>query len=419
MRAKMTPFDNVDPITLCSYDKIGTNLGNILYQQAIYKHLSTPNHIITINNNSTNVSKIDFINENYDVFVLPLANAFRPSFINNLKKLTAFIKALKIPVVVIGIGAQTDLHYNFDNLSPIKAAVQDFVKAVLEKSATIGVRGEATQAYLLSLGFKDVDVIGCPSMFTYANKFKINKSKDFNLDSSIALNLSAPGKQAAFSNNLHKFSKIFEYNFYRYVNSTYIPQETRSLEYLIYGDNQNKGNEHQILSKKISDDMFSQGKVKFFVNSTTWFNFLSTKNLVFGTRLHGCIAGLLGGTPSVLLAHDSRTLEIAQYFKIPHKVLNDMPEIIDAEQLFNFFDEKPMLEKYSENLKNYTDFLERNGLDHILYNNDEMNRFDENIQAVNHRKEVNVLDAEPYAIGQRLRWIQESYDLKLSKLQKK
>ena len=92
LRSKTTPFDIFDPITFVQYDKCGTNLGNLLYQHSVYKHLSTSDQELTINHNSVNLKKVDHINSNYDHFVVPLANAFRPSFAKNLVKLTKNIK---------------------------------------------------------------------------------------------------------------------------------------------------------------------------------------------------------------------------------------------------------------------------------------------------------------------------------------
>ena len=46
------------------------------------------------------------INEEFDAFVIPLANAFRPSFSDKLRRLTRLIRQLQMPVVVVGVGAQ-------------------------------------------------------------------------------------------------------------------------------------------------------------------------------------------------------------------------------------------------------------------------------------------------------------------------
>lgn len=417
-RSKTTPFDIYDPVTFFEYDKCSSNLGNLLYQHSVYKHLSTENQKLEINNNSVSLKRIDFINQNYDHFVIPLANAFRPSYGKKLERLTNFLKQLKIPVTVVGIGAQTDYTGNFDNLESINSKVKEFVSVVLDKGESIGVRGLLTKEYLEELGFKNgVDVIGCPSMFTYPeNILNMNKERHLSESPKLAINLSAAGSQAAFSKNLSNFEKIFSYNFNRYEDICYIPQETRSLELMIFGSNKKNGIEHSMLDSKLAEKIFSEGKIKFFLNSYSWFEYLSQRDFTFGTRLHGCIASLIAGTPAMLFAHDSRTLEIAEYFKIPYINLNLHKQILDSSEIYEMIDIDKMKCQYNLNLKNYASFLRKNGLDTIVDKSDLMQKFDTCIT-----EEMKVLSVDPLmnqaqSIGQRLRWIKENYDYKLSKI---
>ena len=48
-----------------------------------------------------------------------------------------------------------------------------------------------------------------------------------------------------------------------------------------------------------------------------WINDLQAYDLSVGTRVHGYIAAVLAGIPSVMLCHDSRTRELAQWFDLP------------------------------------------------------------------------------------------------------
>ena len=51
-------------------------------------------------------------NSEFDVFVVPMANAFRADFVDSLDRLTDFIERLTIPVVVVGVGAQSSTGYD-------------------------------------------------------------------------------------------------------------------------------------------------------------------------------------------------------------------------------------------------------------------------------------------------------------------
>mgnify|MGYP002625442253 CR=1 FL=1 len=113
-----------------------------------------------------------------------MANAFRTTFIDELKKITELVLKLKIPTIVIGVGLKGGkigierLSFDFDE------AVKKFCNAVLNKSQLIGIRGEFTAEYMKALGYKenvDFQVIGCPSMYFYGEdlpapkKFELKK----------------------------------------------------------------------------------------------------------------------------------------------------------------------------------------------------------------------------------------------------
>ncbi len=63
--------------------------------------------------------------------------------------------------------------------------------------------------------------------------------------------------------------------------------------------------------------LIRQNRVRFFLDPKAWFAHLANYDFSFGTRIHGNIAALLAGTPALLLAHDSRTLELAHYSRDP------------------------------------------------------------------------------------------------------
>ncbi|MGW5370708.1 polysaccharide pyruvyl transferase family protein [Streptomyces sp. NPDC004009] len=102
-----------------------------------------------------------------------MANAFKSKFIPHMHILADLIGKLRVSVVVFGVGAQAKLDYDTAFLKPVDEAVKRFVGVVLDRSASIGVRGEFTQRYLGELGFRDVDVIGCPSVYFRGPGFRM------------------------------------------------------------------------------------------------------------------------------------------------------------------------------------------------------------------------------------------------------
>src|SRR5690606_33090243 len=75
----------------------------------------------------------------------------------------------------------------------LTTAVQRFVSAVLERSGSIGVRGDFTREYLARLGYGDehVDVVGCPSLFRDGEGLRIEKrAASLTPDSEFTINIS-------------------------------------------------------------------------------------------------------------------------------------------------------------------------------------------------------------------------------------
>ncbi|MCY9555743.1 polysaccharide pyruvyl transferase family protein, partial [Paenibacillus apiarius] len=142
LRARKGPFDVLTPEETFAGNWIGDNSGNLVFSHAAHKLLATSSAEITPTRTPADPRLADEINERHDVFVVPLANAFRRSFVHRLTPLTRLIERLKIPVVVLGVGVQTNVDGDREYLRPIDEPVRAFCKAVLNRSHSIGVRGE-------------------------------------------------------------------------------------------------------------------------------------------------------------------------------------------------------------------------------------------------------------------------------------
>ncbi|WP_284293767.1 polysaccharide pyruvyl transferase family protein [Luteimicrobium album] len=201
IRSPQAPSERLDPIT--STRRIGSNLGNLLYINGVYRSLSTESADITAgafraHSLEDPAEWLAKVNKRFDRFVVPMSNAFRVSFSEGLEGLTRIVEGLDMPVTVIGVGAQAPVDAvdpetgrvrmgrtgssssaNDAKLERHDDVVRRFVKAVLERSESIGVRGPITQSYLVSLGFDAdrVDVIGCPSLFTWGPGLRISKGR--------------------------------------------------------------------------------------------------------------------------------------------------------------------------------------------------------------------------------------------------
>ena len=111
MRAKKDPFDVRGPEEAYEGNWIGENNGNLVFSHAAHKLLRTPTARITSTEFKVDLRDADRINEQYDVYVIPLANAFRPSYAHLHRADRQLVERLRIPVVVFGVGVQTDIGY--------------------------------------------------------------------------------------------------------------------------------------------------------------------------------------------------------------------------------------------------------------------------------------------------------------------
>jgi len=381
IRAGKLPYEPMDPFTSLRTVVTGTNVGNMLFSQSVFKALSLPQNDLRANGFGLRPGDAPRINDSCDMLVLPLANQFRLEFGDRLDAMATTIRKLKVPVVVVGVGCQTDLLYNFDNLRPIDASVKRFVGAVLDKSATIGVRGHCTGDYLTSLGFNAVDVIGCPSMFmdgpTLASPRPISS---FDRSTKLAMNVTSPSHQSKFAARLDVMGQVIGHAVAKYDDIGYISQEDRSLHDLLFGTPRDHG-EHAAIPAEAFAKIYDAGGVKAVVDPRAWMDYLRDRQFVFGTRLHGGIAGLLAGTAARLVATDSRTLEIAEYFDIPHFKVTDVVPDCDPRFAYESADYSRMVSGHRQRFETFATFLSKNGLGNVYSDGDGGRAFDAKLAA--------------------------------------
>ena len=362
IRAGMSPLDNFSPEQVLVNNYIGDNVGNLLYAYSIFRTLMLEDTIITPNYYKVNPNDAEKINEEYDCFIIPLADAFRKDFVNEMRNLTALIKRLTIPCVVVGVGLKADFGTDLKEDFPFDEDVKNFVKAVLEKSAMIGVRGEITSAYLTKLGFvegKDHTVIGCPSMYTYGKNLTVRDTK-LTKDSMVCVN-----NNILCPNNVQHF---LENSMKQIENHYFLPQRIQEFRLTYIGAPYFHNQKRDCYPCDMNARLYKENKVRFFVNMPAWLDFLSKAELSFGGRLHGNIAGVVAGTPSLLIPHDARMKELTEYHNLPHIWAKDINEQSDIFELFAKTDFKQVLNGHEQRFEHYIDFLDKNGLDHIYKN---------------------------------------------------
>lgn len=301
---------------------------------------------------------IDRINETYDAYVVPLADAFRDDFANKLNNYANLFRKLKIPCYVIGVGLRAPYEPQISSEYAFDESVKNFVSAALERSAMIGLRGEITAAYLETLGFRpeqDFTVIGCPSMYTFGRQLH-QRPLQLTGDSRISVNYSTTA-----SEEVMRF--LFEIT-QKYPNSQYVGQRTGELATLYIG----KANLKQAGSyypSSLLHPLYQQNKVRVFSSANSWFRNMESVDLSIGGRLHGNIAAILSGVPIISIPNDARMRELAAYHDFPCIPFHQLQTDLELGEAAASVDLRSHLRKHAANFDHFVDFLNQNGIRHI------------------------------------------------------
>ncbi len=389
LRAHKSPFESLGAEAVLRRNRIGNNTGNQVFSQSAYRLLSVRD--VEIDARRLTGLTAAQVNADYDALVIPLANAFRVSFRNQLEELSSLIEALTIPVTVVGVGVQAPLVADARPSAMVDDAVRRFVRTVLSRSGQLGVRGQITADYLATLGFREpeVQVIGCPSMFMHGPHLSVTKRVDqLGDDSPIALNLSPYEHTAALGPLCIRLAA-------EHPNLIYVAQDHHTLELMVTG---NYGSSRALdpgLPVHLDHPLVAANRIRMFLDPKPWMDFLSRHHFALGTRIHGNITALLAGTPAVLLAHDARTLELAEYHQLPHRSLAEA-SALSAQALYAEADLTPLNTGHPARWHRFRDYLESSGLRHVYAPGEDWGAdFDRRLAEVEFAPPVQMINGEP------------------------
>jgi len=352
-RSGKSPFESMSVYEALARGSNLSNVGNLLDQTAFYRHIYNPAASVIGTIQNPVPSQVDEINATYDAFYVPLGSAFRPGFLTHLSRLSRVIERLKIPVVVVGVGVHARQNPRKE-LAFLERDVREFCARVLDKSVSIGVRGQQTADYLDDLGVRGVEVVGCPSMFyggpvmpdvcLQADWTQGHTGFQWNLEDK---DLFQTGIRALL-NLLSSCEKV-----------TYFSQLDEEARRLFLGD---KGSEY--LDAMLREERLH---LAFPTDAHTWIAALARCKLLIGSHVQGVVAGLLAGTPSLLVTHDCRVSELSEHFCIPSVSMDavNAPSWSLQEQL-EATDWNSHRAVHAQRFEAYVAFLNRNGVHHTL-----------------------------------------------------
>lgn len=411
IRAGKAPWVAISPESTLEGNVLGTNAGNALFSTSVFAALSTSDNELAADyfqvDRTVDVSAVARrIDEEYDHVVVPMANAFRPSYLRHLRRWTRVIEHLSIPVTIVGVGGQFAFDDDALRASPdVEQATREFVAAALDHGPKVGVRGSLTAEFLNRLGFgaEHVEVIGCPSLYRPDLNVGVRSPRSQRLphDARVAVHI-----HYALNEAMPKVQRWLGRALENYPNLEYIAQENRDLRHLLWGEGFGQ-DRVEGLPRDPDHPLLAEDRTRFFVDERTWREYLADFDFVVGNRIHGTVAGVLAGVPSLVLPWDSRTSELAEVHGLPSVPLSAMEGDESLADLYEKADFEAFHRRHPDNQANYARFLHSHSLTTTFTDSEPGMLFRERMQSVWLPGPVNSVLAgkESRELSERLTWL--------------
>ena len=307
----LQPFDYTQPLQEVA-KAIGYNSGNNIFWFSIQKLLLAEGVDVSTKSQEQCETDIDAINRDFEAAVMCPANALNYDFRDNLRRMARLFSSFRIPVFVIGLGAQSSYDYDMTFLDTIGNDVKSFVSAVLNTGGSIACRGHFTGEVLAKCGFtsgRDYEVLGCPSLYMYGCATQVQTPPLSRREINPAFN----GPEMFGKGNLRRLLSKFP-------RSIFVSQD-RAYTFLYSPSGPDAETVSLMSASSVAAfrELISADRLKLYCDFLSWRDMLreSGINFVVGTRIHGCIAAILSGIPAYIWAKDSRVREMAEFFDIP------------------------------------------------------------------------------------------------------
>ncbi len=294
--------------------QVGCNTGNLVFSEGLKKNVKHDLETFL----SVEWTR-DYLGRQNVKSIMPAANFLSKEAIW-LERYVPILENTDMSFTLAGLGAQAKLDETpNDVVNELSEGQKRFFALVSERAISIGVRGEFTAECLNKMGIKNVDIIGCPSFYKYADSYKILKQSSMDR---VACTLSK--------------SDFKVYDFACQVNAKIVSQ--------VYND-------------------IGEPTKNIFFDYNDWCDFMVENDFTFafGTRFHGNMMALNHGVPTLWLVHDWRTRELVEYLKLPHlELFGQFQKVKYPEELMEYYDYTEVYKNYSKLYRIYCEFIDKN-----------------------------------------------------------
>jgi hypothetical protein len=309
-------------------------------------------------------SHIVFVTANLIRLGVPSSHPSIRTLIESLIPLAKNIERAGLPVVVFGLGSQADLSGRSEfTVAPETVHLLRIISAHARK---IAVRGAFTAEACCRLGVKNVEVVGCQSIFWHRSPEFSWRLSEVLVEASgnIAFNFSDARSEANLINQAinSKYDVIGQGNV--------AEEELRAEESDAAGPVKFGWDVEFALEKGLIDrrqyEHWIRNHFYQFRQPESWLEHMRRYCFSYGTRLHGNMAAIIAGTRALWIVHDMRTKELCDHFGLPSVELNEVRGGVSVKALFDRADYRRCAQVYPERYRVLFEYVDGAGLPHSL-----------------------------------------------------
>lgn len=303
------------------------------------------------------------VNREFDLCVFASANLLRPGYSADLE--AEIFARLDMPVVVMGIGIQRKEGLK----EQLPAGTLKFLDVLRKKESFFLTRGYFTAEFLREQGMKFVKPTGCPSLYFAPGEMRRSLSGLANPDLADAQKIAFGGYLGSVADTIVDAHALLKPDSV----ATYVIQDevvAYNLD-LVGDDNQPvydpaSGRIIGPTEYKHSEKWQRKYELLVYFDTHQWRGSMSTRDLCFGRRFHGCIIGMQAGVPALMIAVDDRMREMLEFIGFPYiEAATWNREADKRAYLKNFLakiDTQAVIDRYSACEANFRNVLGQIGL---------------------------------------------------------
>nr|WP_272490797.1 polysaccharide pyruvyl transferase family protein [Mesobacterium pallidum] len=282
-------------------------------------------------------TRLEGIARNFDAVVLNFANIIRaraettPAAFAKLEQGMAStarqVRSIQGPkIYAFGIGLQDDIPPDPALIGP---ELLGLLKALQERAAIIGTRGERTAGFLQALGIDRAQALGCPSLYVAPDNVRAIRpgAPHDGLRVTAAGRLSTSGSAKGRIQGLARMAAEFDTDF-TFQNDLYqlFPDPVRDAT-------RYNSETHEVDKAACDAASVALGlpngfaRYYYFRSPIAWRAYAGTRDVYLGDRFHGGVAFLQAGLPAGFVYDDVRVKELAGFFDLPAFSRAELDEI--------------------------------------------------------------------------------------------